>query len=406
MVDSMRDKLEFDVVYSNDLETEKFERLFNDKSQSYKFYWLEAILDLLPTGREEFTFEELIEVMICNAWTTVTYYKLRLGPTVNGNAENFLEHATKALYECMGKPQKSVNKNDVMASIKKNEAIIHNDKMRLAKYVPYKLLSPFFTDEALREGADYIKNDKHKVLIDYMKAIPDEKILYRIIDGRGLNKRIILSHIWVQFIRDNYSVIKDWIQYNKAMFLEDRNPGVPGIVYKIDVEKDSDRKTEKVRDLWKTAAEVTGKPIIEIYTDDQIGIKQLSMDHFVPRSYIANDEMWNLIPMRKNKNSEKNNKLPDWKRFFTPFCQYQFYLYSLIFPISGETNVYLRDKFEKCRKDNLKSIWAADNLYIPGNSEQAFKKILEHNMAPIYEAAKLQGFETWVIKKDQRTHSR
>lgn len=35
--------------------------------------------------------------MICEAWHTVTHYHLRLSPTVNGNAENFLEHAIKYL---------------------------------------------------------------------------------------------------------------------------------------------------------------------------------------------------------------------------------------------------------------------------------------------------------------------
>jgi len=35
--------------------------------------------------------------MICEAWHTVTHYHLRLGPTVNGNAENFLEHAINTL---------------------------------------------------------------------------------------------------------------------------------------------------------------------------------------------------------------------------------------------------------------------------------------------------------------------
>ena len=41
--------------------------------------------------------EDVIDEMICEAWHTVTHYHLRLGPTVNGNAENFLEHAINTL---------------------------------------------------------------------------------------------------------------------------------------------------------------------------------------------------------------------------------------------------------------------------------------------------------------------
>ena len=68
--------------------------MFNNKAQIYKFYWFEAILNLTKDTDENLAFEEITDEMICGAWHTVTYYHLRLGPTVNGNVENFLEHAT------------------------------------------------------------------------------------------------------------------------------------------------------------------------------------------------------------------------------------------------------------------------------------------------------------------------
>jgi len=40
---------------------------------------------------------------------------------------------------------------------------------------------------------------------------------------------------------------------------------------------------------------------------------------------ISNDELWNLMPMRKSLNSNKNNKRPQWDDFFEPFARYQFY---------------------------------------------------------------------------------
>ncbi|MBS5284375.1 MAG: hypothetical protein KHY46_10980 [Clostridiales bacterium] len=36
----------------------------------------------------------------------------------------------------------------------------------------------------------------------------------------------------------------------------------------------------------------------------------MSIDHFVPRSYISNDKLWNLPPLRRSLNSSKNNRLP------------------------------------------------------------------------------------------------
>ena len=93
----MSPELHVKIVYENSLDMDKFARMFNNKAQSYKFYWFEAILNLTKATEEDITFEEVIDEMICEAWHTVMHYHLRLGPTINGNAENFLEHAINTL---------------------------------------------------------------------------------------------------------------------------------------------------------------------------------------------------------------------------------------------------------------------------------------------------------------------
>lgn len=152
------------------------------------------------------------------------------------------------------------------------------------------------------------------------------------------------------------------------------------------------------RNLWKATAEITGTPIKDIYTGKEIPLESLSIDHFVPRSFISNDELWNLTPMNRGLNSSKNNKLPAWDVFFEPFAKYQFHLYSLVFPKNNDENsIRLRKYFEKCRKNNLNSIWASEMLYIPGNTDVRFINILDHNLKPIYEAAQLQGYDAWSV---------
>ena len=393
----MDQELHIEIVYENNLNTDKFARMFNNKAQSYKFYWFEAILNLSISSNNDLTFEEIIDEMICEAWHTVTHYHLRLGPTVNGNAENFLEHAINTLNtEAQGLSQ-NPSREELKEAIKRCEKELKKDKVRLTDYVPYKLLYPFFDVEGMEEGLSYIKNDQHARLISYMaKLSGDENLFYTIINGVGLQKRIRLNPHWRKFLVKNYSVIRSWVQYNKAQFLQDRNPGVPGIIYKICPENEELRKLEQARDLWRTVVEITGQPIMEIYTGRTIPFDLLSIDHFVPRSYISNDELWNLTPMRKPLNSSKNNKLPAWDEFFKPFARYQFYLYDLIFPkkTSAQSEILLK-KFNKCRRNNLNAIWAVETLYIPGNSILQFMNILEHNMKPIYEAARLQGYDIW-----------
>ena len=59
--------LHFEIIYENNLDTEKFARMFNNKAQSYKFYWFEAILNLTAATEADLTFEEIIDEMICEA---------------------------------------------------------------------------------------------------------------------------------------------------------------------------------------------------------------------------------------------------------------------------------------------------------------------------------------------------
>ncbi|SCY77715.1 HNH endonuclease [Lachnospiraceae bacterium XBB2008] len=398
----MDQELHFEIVYENNLDTSKFARMFNNKAQSYKFYWFEAILNLTKDSDEDITFEEVIDEMICEAWHTVTHYHLRLGPTVNGNAENFLEHAINTLNIIEKELPQNPSKDELKIAIKKCDKELKKDKTRLTDYVPYKLLYPFFDVEGMEEGLEYIKNDKHSRLITYMaKLSGNENVFYTILDGVGLQKKIRINQYWRRFLIKNYSVIQSWVQYNKAQFLQDRNPGVPGIIYKICPENEELRKLEQARDLWRAVAEYTGKPIKEIYTGKDIPSDSLSLDHFVPRSYISNDELWNLTPMRKTLNSSKNNRLPLWDVFFEPFAEYQYYLYGLLFPESGEPrSPFLVSKFEKCKKNNLNAIWASEKLYVPGNTASQFTRILSHNLKPIYEAAQLQGYDTWKISAD------
>lgn len=393
----MDSQLHMKITYENNLDTDKLARMFNNKAQCYKFYWFEAILNLIVTSEGDLTFDEIIDEMICEAWHTVTHYHLRLGPTVNGSAENFLEHAINILNNAANDLSKNPSKEEIKLAIRQCERELRRDKVRLTDYVPYKLLYPFFDTEGLEEGLAYIKNDKRSRLISYMaKLSGDENLFYTILDGVGLQKKIRMNQHWRKLLLKNFSVIQSWVQYHKAQFLQDRNPGVPGVIYKICPENEELRKLDQARDLWKTVVELTGEPIKEIYTGRNIPTETLSIDHFVPRSYISNDELWNLIPMSRSLNSSKNNKLPSWEEFFIPFARYQYYLYRQIFPEDlTKRSSRLIGKFENCRKYNLNAVWAVENLYISGNSDMQFINILSHNLKPIYESAQLQGYDIW-----------
>ena len=56
-----------------------------------------------------------------------------------------------------------------------------------------------------------------------------------------------------------------------------------------------------------------------IYSGQPITFQNLSLDHFLPWSYVVHDQLWNIIPTPKNINSAKNDRLPSLETYFEGF---------------------------------------------------------------------------------------
>ena len=378
--------LHTDGIYSSELDISKFAQMLDDSSQCYKYYWLEAILNLMSTNDGDLSFEQIIDEMICDAWYSVTRYKLHLGSMIRGKSENFIEHAINVINQD-NQFSYAFSKDEILSAIKQNKSEIVKDKRALTKYVPYRLLSSFM-DEI---GGNNKMWDSSKQMILYLELLNEDKPLpYIIIDGKGMEKKVRIHPKWRQFILNNFPIIQGWIQIKKVRYLQDRNPGVPGIIYKLNSENEKGRKLSNAKELWKEVADVLSAPIHDIYSGHEIDVRKSDLDHFVPWSFVANDELWDLVPMESRLNSSKSNRLPEWDLYFGNMATLQYKMYETVF-----SNEKIQMTFEKCRPDNLNAMWAVENLYIPGNTEEQFTNILEHNLRPVYDAAKLQGYGLW-----------
>ena len=148
------------------------------------------------------------------------------------------------------------------------------------------------------------------------------------------------------------------------------------------------RKLGNVRKLWNGI--MSQNVICDVYTGEALNDISYDIDHFVPWSFVMNDELWNLMPMDSSLNSSKSNKLPAWNPFFVNFVNNQFIMYESI-----HSNEAIHKLYEKCYRDNLHSLWANQELYIPGNDRDTFANILEKNMRPLYDSARRQGYQLW-----------
>lgn len=370
--------------YKNDLNIDSFIHMLDDTAECYKFYWLDALLKLFSLGKTEIVFDDLINQMIADAWYSVVEYHLHLGPkNASGKIMNSLERAVIKLSQLTNIPN-DADRDTIILAVKENDRELHGEKDQLTKNVPYRMLSPFMYEI---KGNDRIWDQK-KRLIAYIEQLnKKECIPYQITDGAGLKKRVVINEEWQDFFMDNFVTISGWIEVKKVRYLQGRNPGVPGIIYKLVPENNKQRKLRYVRNLWNTIIET--KPVYDIYSEKLLGLNDFDIDHFVPWSFVANDELWNLLPMDSSLNSSKSNNLPQWK-YFELFAKNQYMMYE-----SAKSSEKIMDKFKKCQRDNLVMPWSMEELYIAENDREAFIKVLEEKLHPVYDSARIQGYDIW-----------
>lgn len=372
--------------YVNTLDIESFSLMMKDPSYCYKFYWLEALVILISEGRLETTFDEIIDEMISNAWYSVREFHIHLSGIQDGTVRDGLERAVILLAELSDLPS-NASKTEIRNAIREHNKELKAAKEQLTNMVPYRALAGFFhrSDEAANWNSTVR-------MVEYIQRINNTVITlpYTLGNSSKLKKEVHISPVWAKMIQDNTVSILGWIQYEKVKWLQMNNPEVPGLVYKLAPLDEKMRKLQHVHKLWDAIIEI--RPVRDVFTDEFIQRTAYDVDHFIPWSFVMNDELWNLMPMDSSLNSSKSNRLPKWDPFFLRFAGNQYLLYEMVQEKPG-----IRRLYEACFRDNLHSIWAGQELYRSGNTREEFTSILHKNMQPVYDSARRQGYELWQL---------
>ncbi len=363
--------------YSEELNIEYLGRLFDNTSECYKFFWFKAIVSKVTEGKLELTYEELVDEMIADAWYMVTEYHLNLGP------KDTLEGVVTLIKQRYPELKSSEEKPAIVDLLKntKDREII-SKKRTLTYNVPYRLQAPFMP--SLKGNGWNVSESK---LIE--KINQEKRLMYYFTELNGLSTKIIIHEDWANYIVKNHEIIKGWLEYNMILYIQKRNPSVPGIADKLYPPKE--RKLEKVKKYWKLILSL--EPVHEIYNDQLLTEKDISIDHFVPWSYVAHDEMWNLNPTTKSINSSKSNNLPDWETYFERLAHQEYQSYEMIWKYESVHN-----EFEKCAKEHINSDDVRYRVYRQGLTYPEFLEELKTIILPVYQSARNCGFHNWIYE--------
>ena len=366
--------------YSEQLNIGYLSRLFDNTTNCYKFFWFQAILRKLDGIHCRFTFDELINEMIADAWYMVTEYHLRLGPL--GITDN-LEEIVKYIHEYYG-----------FMSSEKREKILGflqgTEDKRIAKYksditlnVPYRLQVPFYDEITIDQSL--WKGSKQKLTDEINRQ---RRLIYYFVRISGMGTMIEVDALWADYLLRHKEILKGWTQLRLIRYLQNKNPSVPGIADKI--EAPEHRDIDRVRKYWKLIIQIDSG-IRDIYGEVSLADENISVDHFVPWQYVAHDELWNLHPTTRSINSSKSNSLPSWSMYFPALGELEYRAYELM-----NQNESVAREFQKIAPYHLNNQEIRNQLYAEGLDKTSFIERLEHVIRPVYESAQMLGFQEWV----------
>ncbi|WP_156152449.1 HNH endonuclease domain-containing protein [Flammeovirga sp. OC4] len=343
----------------------EFQSTLKKVSTSYKFYWILGLLKcVVNQNKNEFKFAEIVVEIFCLVWYPINYYKLNFG--IQDQLENIIL-TIKRDYHLKDDIKEHQLRDFLYSKINERDFLKYVNT--LCSFVPYRFLSPWFEIRGIHD------RKKNKKIIELQNSV--ENLPYKIDE---LNKKIICSEKFLEWINTDRSYVETYVLFELLKYLQARNPNVPSIINKIF--RPQSRNLTTPTKLWKGFISMNPKTKSIFSCNNLYLVNDLSIDHFLPWSFVTHDQIWNLHPIEKTTNSSKNNILPS-EIYTEPFIllQYDFTRYLL----DQKTNIKaLEDYYSlfKINRTELETIQIESFIMI-------FKKVYN----PLIEIAESMGYE-------------
>lgn len=355
-----------ELPYSDDISVQSLSKVFNDTTNSYKFYWFLAILDWLrKNGEPRISMQDLSLQMMATVWYPLDYYKLSFG-----SQDQFREIAKFISSHLDVNKKKSAPDfiQQLRTGLSEAELTTIYQRVRsLLRWVPFRFIRPFFELET--------------------KGLPDGHVNNEIVRLAGQNARapywfdgdyIVIHDAWVGYLQQYQYILRGFIHWHLVRFLQKNNPNVSALSEKL--ERPVDRDFKIAKPFWnKYLAQNPDLPCI--YSNQLVTKENLSIDHYLPFSFVAHDQLWNLLPTVKTVNSAKNDRLPDTNLYFEKFARLQFDA----FQFHAKTD-------EKKKLEDYSIVFRESTEIIKQSSFEWFQERLSHIIIPQLQTAQNMGF--------------
>jgi len=297
-------------------------RCFRQTTNCYKHYWLLALLEL-ATERDHgddsvplhLPYRDLAMRMVALAWFPVNAFKINFG-SQDQLALTVREVAIDSYLK------ESASTKDIVSYMADNWTHLRPKVLSLIRYVPYRFLTPWVEKE-VRGVKDSERNRKISRCAETAFFSSSHPLPYRF-GSVEADEGVFLHPSWRTRLRRNRLLIESYSLWSLFLFLAKRNSNMTNLPQKLLSPKR--RNLEQAKGIWSGLLK-KGIASDCIYSGTPIDPDSFSLDHFIPWSFVAHDEIWNTIPTTRSVNSAKSDYIPSLENYARPFARVQFQLW-------------------------------------------------------------------------------
>lgn len=259
-------------------------------TNTYKLAWGRGILEIIAETPLEFnqskvviSLSQIAQKMLKYYWNQTYFFSLRQGP---------------------------VAQEPKILPIVREAIEFYRDKNQTMMPVWYNY------------GSTFLKNhpDFYNRVITKITRILPENVAWRFLNISGIQqplyqlnikeKQIEFSFEQAVYLKEDAVLLAQFINYKWAQLLEKFNKS-PKISSKVSGSQEQDIRRSSLADYKKILLELQPNHTpIDFYSDQVIELKDVSVDHVIPWSFVFSDDLWNLVITTKSFNSIKSNTIP------------------------------------------------------------------------------------------------
>lgn len=366
------------------LDVDILSRIFNDTTNSYKILFFRAVLLTIQrrqlNGQLRIPLREISAKMLVSAWIITSYYRLSFGSS--DQLSSLLEQLALA------SSGKNLSAPDFETFLERKilNSLGSIDLGEIQRYVPFRLLRPFFVEET-RGLPDWRVNNKIHECTKASFSTLNPAPYYFYDEGEPC---IEIHPLWLTYFERHLKILTDWTDWHLASYLQRRNPNAPGIAGKLYLPK------RRKPLLWQRRFWVSVFVQAEvrcIYSDEVITSENFHLDHYLPWSFVCHNEVWNLIPVAPSVNAGKSNALPS-RKYLSAFID-----------LHARALSVAKGHLSNSDWETVCSSYAAglriDSTYLSSYDE--LRHSFEETIIPLVSIANRMGFTSdWVFQSNER----